>query len=66
MFDFTAAVCGAPLTTAQTPDATQSADHERATDDPVLTELEQSLTALVEELSTESTLYGPSTSNNAR
>ena len=36
------------------------------TDDPVLTELEQSLTALVEELSTESTLYEASTSNNAR
>ena len=36
------------------------------TDDPVLTELEQSLTALVEELSTESTLYEASTSNNTR
>ena len=37
-----------------------------ATDDPVLTELEQSLTAMVEELSTESTLYEASTSNNNR
>lgn len=36
------------------------------TDDPVLTELEQSLTALVEELFTESTLYVASTSNNTR
>ena len=36
------------------------------TDDPVLTELEQSLTALVEESPTESTLYEASTSNNTR
>jgi len=36
------------------------------TDDPVLTELEESLTALVEELSTESTLYEASTLNNTR
>ncbi|MEO1998248.1 MAG: hypothetical protein ABGZ17_23640 [Planctomycetaceae bacterium] len=36
------------------------------TDDPVFTELAQSLTALVEELSTESTLYEASTSNITR
>ncbi len=36
------------------------------TDDPVLTEFEQSLTALVEELSTERTRDEASTSNNTR
>lgn len=36
------------------------------TNDPILAELEQLLTPQVEELSTESTLNEPSTSNNAR